>query len=112
MCEMTAHAQIQTEDRITRLQNGQQESGVGLCAAMWLYVGIFAIEYFFQTIDGELLDLVDDLAATIISPSGITFRVFIGKYRAHRLHNLQGGEIFRSDQFDPMTLTLQLFPDE
>jgi hypothetical protein len=76
---------------------------------MRLDIGIFAGKNFLDPVDGQLFDLIHHLASTVIPSSRITFRVFVCKHSAHGLHYLEGGKIFRCDQFDSMALTLKLF---
>jgi len=109
---MPAHAQIKTEDRVTRLEDREHQRGIGLCAAVRLYIGVFAIKDLFQPVDGQLFYLVHDLTTAIISSAGIAFRIFIGEHRTHGLHDRQGSEIFRSDQLDTMALPRQFFVNE
>jgi hypothetical protein len=104
MRQVAAHAQVKTQDGIAGLEDGQHQGGIGLRAAMRLYIRVFAIEDLFQPVDGQLFYLVHDLTTTIISPARITLRILIGQHRPHGLHHRQGSEIFRSDQFNPMAL--------
>ena len=112
MCEMTAHAQVEPQYFVARLQDGQANSGIGLGATMRLHIGIFAVKYFFQPVDGQLFGLIHDFTTAIISSAGIAFGIFIGHYIAHGLHDLQGSEIFRGDQFNAMTLAFKFFLNE
>ena len=54
MSQMTAHAQIQTQDFVPRLENRKHHSVIRLRTTMRLHVGITAIENFFQTVNSQL----------------------------------------------------------
>src|SRR5580692_509100 len=112
MRQVAAHAQVQPEDLIAGLKDRQHQCRICLRAAMGLHVRIRAPENLFQPVNCQLLDLVHDLTAAIISPAGISLRIFIGQHGTHRLHDLEGGKVLRSDQFYSMTLTFQLLSDQ
>jgi hypothetical protein len=77
-----------------------------------LHVGVCTSEYGFQPVDGQLLGLVNPLATGIIPAAWISFRIFIGHHRACGLHHLQRGEVFRSNQLQPVALAVQFIFDD
>jgi hypothetical protein len=79
---------------------------------MWLYVGIFAAKNLFDPVDGELFGLINYLTAAVISSAGIAFGIFIRHNIPHGHHYGIGGEIFRGDQLNPVTLTFQFLTNE
>ena len=60
---------------MTRHEGGE----VGLRARVRLHVGVVGAEELLQPVDGELLDLVDDLAAAVIPPPRISLGVLVGE---------------------------------
>jgi hypothetical protein len=109
---MTTHAQVETQDRIARLENSQKQRSIGLGAAMGLNIRIITAEDLFEPVNSQLLDLIYDLTPSIISAARVAFRIFIGKYGPHRLHDGLRSKVLGGYQFDSMTLTFQFFPDE
>lgn len=112
MGKMTTHAQIQAQYFIAGLQNSQANSCIGLGTTMRLNIGVFAVKYLFQPVNGELFRLVHNFTTTIIPPAGISLCVFVGHYIAHGLHDLNRGKIFRCDQFNPMSLAFKFLVNE
>src|SRR5664279_1571543 len=112
MGQVSAHTQIEPQYFVARLQHSQANGRIGLCTTMRLDVGVFAVKYFFQPVDSQLFGLIYDFTTTVIPAAGITFSIFIGHHIAHGLHHLEGGEIFRSYQFNAMSLAFKFFLDE
>ena len=71
---------------------------------MWLDVSICAMKELFGFFYGQILAFIDIHASTVIAFVWITFRVFGGENRTLGFHNVLGGVIFRSDQFDAFVL--------
>ena len=63
MSEVSAMCQVQTEDGVTRLEQGGHGGGVSLGARMGLNVGVLRAKQLLYSRDGELLDGVDVLAS-------------------------------------------------
>ena len=98
--EVAAVAEVHAEQFVAGLEDGGVDGGVGLSAGVGLDVGVVGAEEQLGAINGELLDLVDEFAATIPSFAGVAFGVFVGEHAALRLHDGGVGEIFRSDELD------------
>ncbi len=79
---------------------------------MGLHVGVFGSVETADALDGQRLDPIDDLAAAVITRSGITFGIFVGQHGAHGLHDLFAYEVLRGDQFDAVHLTAALGGDQ
>jgi hypothetical protein len=110
--QVTAHAEVQSQDLIAWFQDSQHYGCICLCAGVGLYISICYIEDLLSSVDGQLFTLVNDFTATIISTSRIAFRIFVGQNGSHGLNYLQTGKVFRCDQFYAMTLALQLLADD
>src|SRR3954468_15016990 len=65
-----------------------------------------------RTLDGERLDLVNDLLAFVVAPADVAFRVLVGQFAAGRLEHRAGNIVLRRDQPDLPPLTLALVVDE
>ena len=94
MRKVSAHTEVQPQDFITWLKDGQEHCGIRLSPTMRLYVGIIAGKDFFQPVNSQLFGLIHDFAAAIIPTPRISFCVFVGHHVPHGLHNLDGSEIF------------------
>src|SRR5947199_7814638 len=65
-----------------------------------------------RTLDGERLDLVNDLLAFVVAPADVALRVLVGQLAAGRLENRAGNVVLRRDQPDLAPLTVALVVDE
>src|SRR5579864_5193084 len=104
MREMAAHAEIESQNFVAGLKHRETNRSIGLRTAMRLHIGIFTIKNLFKSVDGELFGLVHDFTSSIITTAGIALRVLVGHDISHGLHHLQGGKIFRRNQFNTMPL--------
>src|SRR5438270_460005 len=84
------------------------DSHVRLRTGVRLHVRVLRAEQLFRTVDRELLDLVDHLAAAVVALPGISLRVLVRRRRADRLEDRRPGEVLRRDQLDLSALTLGL----
>ncbi len=64
-----------------------------------------------RALDREALGNIDELAAAIIAPPGIAFRVFVGQHRALRLEHRARDDVLAGDQLDLRLLALALAVD-
>ena len=90
------------------LQQRHEHRLVGLRAGVRLHVGERAVEQLAGAVDGELLGLVDVLAAAVVAPAGIALGVFVGQHRARRLEHRARDDVLRGDQLDLLALAVQL----
>ena len=102
--QMAAVRQIEPHERIAGLEHREKYGHIGLSARMRLHVGILGSVELAQAVDSQLLDPIDDLAAAVITRSGISFRIFVGQHRAHGLHDLFAYKILGGDQLDALHL--------
>mgnify|MGYP003585062726 CR=1 FL=1 len=79
---------------------------------MRLHVRIFAAKCGLDAVNCQLLCLLYNLAATIVTATGLSFRIFIGQHTSHCLHYLQRSKILRSNEFNTVTLPFQFLADE
>ena len=111
MGQVTAVGQAHAEDSVARLQQGQVHGGIGLRAGVWLNVGVAGAEQLLGTVDGQLLDHIDVLAASIVTLARVAFGVLVGQFGPLGLHHLGAGVVFRGDQLDMVFLALRLATD-
>jgi hypothetical protein len=78
---------------------------------MRLDVGESAAEEFFGPIDGQRLDLVDELASAVVSAPGVAFGVLVRENRSLSRQYGLGHDVLRRDQFNLMLLTFQFAID-
>ncbi len=104
MREMAALVEFQAEDALPRLERGQVDDHVRLCARMWLHVGPLRAEELLGTLDGQRLDQIHVLAATIIAATRKALGVFVGEDRALGLEHRLANVVLRGDQLDTVAL--------
>ena len=85
--------QVQAQDGVARLQQGEHGGGVGLGAGVRLHVGVLGAEQGLDPVDGQLLDHVDVLAAAVVALARVALGVLVGQHRALRLHDGERGEV-------------------
>ena len=106
--QVAARGQVHAQDGVARLQQRLVHPLVGLAARVGLHVGEFAVEQLFRALDGQVLGNIDELAAAIVTPTGIALGVLVGQNRALRLQHCGRDDVFGCDQFDLISLAAQL----
>ena len=104
--------EVESHERVSGFEHCQQDCGIGLSTGVWLHVGIFCMEEFLGTVNGDLFGLVHDFAAAIVSFAGIAFSVFVGQAGSHGLHHFGADEVFGCDEFDSAELAAVFFLNE
>ncbi len=99
--------QVHAQDRIARFQDRKIGRHVGGAARVGLNVGVVRPEQGLGPFDGEFFRDIHLVAAAIVALAGIAFGVFIGHYRAHRVHDRGRAEILRRDQFQAIALPVR-----
>jgi hypothetical protein len=59
-----------------------------------LNVGVLSAEESLQALAGHFFDAIDELAAAVIAPAGVTFGIFVGQYGTLNGEDLRGCEVF------------------
>jgi len=111
MREVAAFGEAHPHDGVARFQHGEEHPLVSLRTGVRLHVGGFGSEQLLYAVDGELLNHIDELTATVVTLAGITLGVLVGQLRALRLHHGRRGVVFRGDQLDVILLALVFFLD-
>ncbi|MNF87536.1 hypothetical protein D3C84_700050 [compost metagenome] len=105
MGQMPTVGQAHPQYGVTRLQQCKVNSGVSLAAGVRLNVGIISAKEFFSPVDRQLLDLIDVLAAAVVTLAWITFSILVGQPTALCFHHSLTGIVFRGNQLDMLLLT-------
>ncbi|MCY1560596.1 hypothetical protein D9M68_977460 [compost metagenome] len=83
---------------------------------MRLHVGgpavLVGAEELFDAVDGELLGLVDELAATVVAAARVALGVLVGELAALGHHHRGRGVVLARDQLDVLFLALVLLLDD
>src|SRR5690606_34054050 len=104
--QVAAVGQAHAENGVTGAEQGQVDGGVGLGAGVRLDVGVVGAEQLLGTVDGQLLDHVDVLAATVVALARLAFGVRVGQHAALGLHHRRAGVVLGGDQLDVFFLAL------
>jgi hypothetical protein len=75
---MSAMSQIQSHESVSRLEASHEYCHIGLCSGMRLDIGILSLVELAESVDGQLLYLIYDLATSIVSCSRVSLCIFVG----------------------------------
>ena len=106
--EMAAVGELHGHHRVARLEQREQGGEVGGRARVRLHVGVLGAEDLLAAVDGELLDLVDDVAAAVVARARRALGVLVGEHRAGRLEHGAAGEVLAGDELERLLLTDEL----
>ena len=71
-----------------------------------------SIEQAFDALDRQGFDLVDDLAAAVVTLARQAFGILVGKDIAHRRDHIRRGEVLGGDEFQAFLLPMKFSLDE
>ena len=108
MGQVATLGQIHAHDGVADVQQRKVDGQVGLCAGVRLDVGILRAEQLAGAVNGDLLDLIDVLAAAVITVAGVPFRVLVRQHAAHGRHDGGGNDVLAGDQLNVLALAAQL----
>ena len=103
---MSSLIEVKPQESISGLQHGEQNGCIGLRTRVGLHVGVFGTEKFLYSFDCKGFHLVNNLAASVITVSGISLGVFVSKIRPHSFHNFGAYKIFGGNEFHSFQLAL------
>ena len=106
--QMSAGGEAQSHEGIAGAHHRHERGLVGGAARVRLHVGEAAAEQLLGALDGEVLGLVDVLAAAVVAVAGIAFGVLVGEHAARRLEHGARDDILRGDQLDLVLLAAEL----
>ena len=105
--EVAAGGEVEAQEGVAGLHQGQEHALVGLRAGVRLHVGEAAAEQALGALDGEVLGDVHELAAAVVAPARIALGVLVGQHRALRLQHGAGDDVLRGDQLDLVLLAAE-----
>ena len=105
--QVAALGQIHAHDGVAQVQQRKVDGQVGLCAGMGLHVGVLSAKQLAGAVDGDLLDLIDELAAAVVAVAGVALGILVGQHAAHRGHHGGGNNVLAGDQLNVLALTAQ-----
>ena len=80
--QVPAVVEAEAEHRVTRIEQRLVGAHVGVGPGVRLHVGVLGVEQRLGALDGDRLDLVDDLVAAVVPLAGVALRVLVGEHRA------------------------------
>src|SRR5690625_2267211 len=110
--QVAAVRQVHSQHGVARLEQGAVDSQVGAGAGVRLHVRPLRAEQLLQPVDRQLLDLVDDLAAAVVALARVPLGVLVGEHAAGCGEHGGGDEVLGGDQFESVTLPLELLLEE
>ena len=109
--QMPARRQRHAEDCVPRRQQREVHRLVRRRPGMRLHIGEAALEEALGALDRQALGDVDEFAAAVVAPPGITFGVFVGQHRALCLQHGARDDVLAGDQLDLRLLAVQFLGD-
>ena len=104
--QVAAVGQAHAQHGVAGVEQGHVHGAVGLAAGVRLDVGVVGAEQLLGAVDGQLLDHVDVLAATVVALARVALGVLVGQHAALGFHHRRAGVVFRGDQLDVLFLAL------
>ena len=108
VAQVTAVIQVHAHNRISRIQNGKENSQVCLCTGMWLYIGIIAAKQFLGTLNGDGFYDINLFTSAVIALARISFCILVGQDTAHCVHDRLADNVFAGNQFNGTSLSGKL----
>ena len=109
--EMASVREVHAEDLVALLEGRHVDGHVGLRARVRLDVGVLGREEGLRAVDREPLDLVDELASSVVALARVALGVLVGQDRALRFAHGPGDPVLRRDQLDALVLPAALGRD-
>ena len=78
--QVPAVGEVHAEDRVARLQGGEEDGHVRLRAGVRLHVDVLGAEELLGPFDGQPLDDIDELAAAVVALAGIALGVLVREH--------------------------------
>ena len=110
--EVASLGEVETHEGVARLETSHDDGHISLRSRVGLDIGVFGVVYLLETVYGQILDLVNHLASTIVPFPGITLGVLVGADRAHGLEDIVAHVILRRNQFKSGRLPFLLISNQ
>jgi len=85
--EVAAVRQIEPENRVSVLQDGEVGRHIGLGPGVRLHVHVVGPEELLGPLDGQRLGHIHELAAPVVALARVSFGILVGQGRSHRLEH-------------------------
>ena len=102
---MAAVIEFQAHGSVARREQRKVGRNVRLRPGVCLNVRVVCPKQRLGSIDRDLLDHVNELAAAVVALAGVAFRVLVGQHRAHRREDRLGRIVLRGNQFEAVALS-------
>ena len=106
--EVPAVGELHGHHRVAGLEQREEHREVGRRAGVRLHVGVLGAEDLLAAVDGELLDLVDHVAAAVVARARQPLGVLVGEHRAGGLEHGAAGEVLAGDELQRLLLAVEL----
>ena len=106
--QVAAVRELEAEDALARLEEGDHRCRVRLGTAVRLHVRIRGAEEGLDPLAREILRDVDELAPAVVAPAGVALGVLVGQHRTLGLEHGAGGEVLARDHLERAALAAQL----
>ena len=114
MAEVSPFSQAHAHEGVAGVHGGHEHGLVGLGARVRLHVGAPAVfvraKQLLESVDSQLLGLIDKLAPTVVTLARVAFSVLVGELRTLNRHDGRGGVILRGNQLDVVLLAQVFLP--
>ena len=110
--QVAAVVEREAEHAVARLEDREVDGHVGLRARVRLHVRVLGAEQLLRARARELLDLVDDLAASVVALARIPLGVLVRRHRPDRLEHRRPREVLGRDQLDLPALPVELAAEQ
>ena len=110
--QVAAVVEAQPEHRVADVEHRVVGGHVGLRAGVRLDVGVLGAEEGLGALDGDALDLVDDLAAAVVALARVALGVLVREHRADGLHDRRPREVLGRDELELVALAVGLAPHQ
>ena len=109
--QMAAVGEVHAHVGVAGLEHRLEGREVRARAGVGLDVRVLGAEELAGALTGDLLGLVNAVAAAVVTLAGIALGVLVGQAGAHRQHNGGGDDVLRGDQLDVALLAVILVLD-
>src|SRR5579884_3673715 len=110
--EVAAVVEAHAQHGVAGLEDGHVDRHVGARPAVRLDVGVLRAEELLGPVDGQLLDLVDHLAAAVVATPRVPLGILVVEPRAERLQHRRGGDVLAGDELQGLLLAAQLLVEQ
>mmetsp|Transcript_41269 Transcript_41269/g.115267 ORF Transcript_41269/g.115267 Transcript_41269/m.115267 type:complete len:251 (+) Transcript_41269:1164-1916(+) len=114
--EVAAAGEVEAHDPVVGFEQGGVHGEVCRAAGVGLHVDAPLLRVQAERLESavlaQVLDLVDDLVASVVARPRLALGVLVGERRSERLHARPGREVLRRDQLDRIDLPLFLLLDQ